>query len=150
MYKILTEQEHKLVFELDKEDRCKTAFIGYVRGDFGKNGDEFWHTWFGNQEDKNSSWFKEKLRGVVEECRRCEEHLILKDYKNMSSFCYKHPEVKLPNRYCEKSSAVRMEADGYVFYIRLVPVLGDYNFRIYCYDSAVLNILEDENGRDEE
>ena len=34
------------------EDRC----IGHLRGDFGKSGDEFWH-----------SWFEESARKIVHE-----------------------------------------------------------------------------------
>ncbi len=143
MYNILTEKEHKLVFALDNEDPCLAAFIGYVRGDFGKNGDEFWHTWFGHDEGKNGPHFKRQLTSIADDCRKNEQYPVLRDYRSMTEFCYKHQNTRLPENLAERSSAIRIDSHDYVFYIRLNYQRGDYNFRIYCYEKKVLDLLKE-------
>lgn len=66
------------------EDEC-LGCIGHVRMDFGKSGNEFWHTWWprGKQE-LNSPAFKSELQEVVDELRLT----VLKNRSAMERFCY--------------------------------------------------------------
>ncbi len=143
MYNILTEKEHKLVFQLEKDDPCLSAFIGYVRGDFGKDGNEFWHSWFGHDEKKNGPKFKVQLAAVADDCRKNPEHPVLKNFQAMAEFCYKNQKTRIPENLAERSSAIRIVFGDYVFYIRLIPQKGDYNFRIYCYEKKVLELIKE-------
>ena len=45
--------------------------IGHIRMDFGRNGNEFWHTWWPRgPEEWNSPAFKAELQEVVDELRQ--------------------------------------------------------------------------------
>ena len=48
----ITPKELKLLFRLDGNDPCREHLIGYVRGDFGKSGNEFYTTWFPEDDSK--------------------------------------------------------------------------------------------------
>ena len=48
-------------FRNDKGELTK-GLVGYLRGDFGRDGKEFHHTWFNNNEKLNNSNFKEAMQ----------------------------------------------------------------------------------------
>ena len=53
--------------------------------DFGRNGDEFWHTWWPRgPEGLNTPEFKEELGQVVAQLRRG----VLKDFSSMLRHCH--------------------------------------------------------------
>ena len=55
----ITPKELKLLFRLDGNDPCREHLIGYVRGDFGKSGNEFYTTWFPEDDSKKTEQFRE-------------------------------------------------------------------------------------------
>ena len=44
-YRVLTEAERKYTFSQSQQLSMQTGLIGYLRADFGSNGNEFWTTW---------------------------------------------------------------------------------------------------------
>ena len=45
-YRVLTEAERKYTFSQSQQLSMQTGLIGYLRADFGSNGNEFWFFWF--------------------------------------------------------------------------------------------------------
>ena len=72
--------------QLPAEDE-RLGAIGHVRMDFGRSGNEFWHTWWlRGPEELNSPTFKEELQQVVDKLRED----VLKSRFAMERFCYEH------------------------------------------------------------
>ena len=61
--------------------------VGHGRMDFGRSGNEFWHTWWPRgPEELNSPVFKAELQEVMDTLRES----VLKNRFAMERFCYKH------------------------------------------------------------
>ena len=122
------ENERELFFSSAK-DEFKNACIGYVRIDFG-NGSEFWHKWFGSNEQLNTSQFKKDLELVIESLRED----WLKDRSTMKQFAESIPLMDLGDR----GIGFKMQTDSHIFFLRCAPQAGDYDCYCYCYDRGLL------------
>ena len=129
------ESERELFFSSTKDD-IQNACVGYVRIDFG-SGSEFWHTWFGSNEQLNSPQFKEELGLVIDSLRED----WLKDRATMAQLCENIPLMDLG----ERGTGFRMQTDNNVFYFRCVPQAGDYDCYCFCYDRELLEMAMNED-----
>lgn len=106
--------------------------IGHVRMDFGKSGNEFWHTWHPRgAEELNSPAFKEELQQVVDMLRDD----VLKNRFAMERFCYEHGG-KISGGWTQNYGYV-VETDHYCYCLRCNPSPGDYNAYLTCFDLDV-------------
>lgn len=122
------ENERELFFSSTK-DEFKNACIGYVRIDFG-NGSEFWHKWFGSNEQLNTSQFKKDLELVIESLRED----WLKDRSTMKRLADSIPLMD----FGDKGIGFRMQTNSHIFFLRCAPQAGDYDCYCYCYDRNLL------------
>ena len=106
--------------------------IGHVRMDFGKSGNEFWHTWHPRgAEGLNSPAFKEELQQVVDMLRDD----VLKNRFAMEHFCYEHGgEI---NGGWTQNYGYVVETDHYCYCLRCNPSPGDYNAYLTCFNLDV-------------
>jgi hypothetical protein len=114
------------MFYLPKKDSLN---IGYMRGDFGKNGDEFWHSWFDGDVDRHTPEFKAEFQTVVDLLRQN----AFKDLRSSQDFCYKHPKAMLPgdvHRY-----GFKLETETRQYFVRCTVIPNDY-FYVFAYDKA--------------
>jgi len=125
------------------------GLVGYLRGDFGKDGNEFWHTWTDNNEKLNTTVFKEDFDKVMETLRE----RLFTDRNWMRSVAYNHQNSKIESEITD-SYGMFVETDRYEYDIRLITENGNYDFYIYCYDKnfqepQYLNArrFRDENGK---
>lgn len=96
--------------------------IGHVRMDFGKSGNEFWHTWHPRgAEELNSPAFKAELQQVVDKLRED----VLKNRFAMERFCYEHGG-KINGGWTQNYGFI-VEAEHYQYCLRCNPSPGDYN-----------------------
>lgn len=135
-------------FHNAKTDEIK-GLIGYLRGDFGKDGKEFWHTWF----DENAKLKTEEFRADLDKTMTTLRDRLLTDRDWMRSVSHNHPESKI-NSEITDSYGMFLETDKYEYDIRLITENGNYDFYIYCYDKRFqepqyLNAkrFRDENGK---
>ena len=101
-----------------------------MRGDFGKNGNEFWHSWFDADKGRNTPEFKAEFQIVAELLRQD----ILKDLRSSQDYCYRYPEAQLPgdvHRY-----GFKLETESRSYFVRCTVLPNDY-FYIFAYDKAV-------------
>lgn len=106
--------------------------IGHVRMDFGKSGNEFWHTWHPRgAEELNSPAFKEELQQVVDKLRED----VLKSRFAMERFCYEHGG-KISGGWTQNYGFI-METEHYQYCLRCNPSPGDYNAYLTCFDLDV-------------
>ena len=134
------ENERELFFSSTRDD-IKNACIGYVRIDFG-NGSEFWHKWFGSNEQLNTTQFKKDLELVIESLRED----WLKDRSTMKRLADSIPLMDLGDR----GTGFRMQTDSHIFFLRCAPQAGDYDCYCYCYDRGLLEQAMGEDMCEEE
>ena len=115
-------------FRNDKVEQTK-GLVGYVRGDFGRDGKDFHHTWFNNNEKLNNSNFKEDFDKIMETLRE----RLLTDRDWMRSVAYNHPDAKIVSE-STSSYGMFVETERYEYDIRTITEDGNYDFYIYCYD----------------
>ncbi len=112
--------------------------IGHLRMDFGRNGKEFWTTWFDHCSDKyNTKEFKAEIDDVVNELRLS----VLKDRSSMRSFCSAHGG-EIASSYGMRQFGYILETDHYKYCLRCKPMEGDYDGYLYCYDKRVQEMWE--------
>lgn len=112
--------------QLEKQEN---DLIGYLRGDFGDKGQEFYYTWFpGCADSLNDASFKLLFDVFVNDLRRD----VLRSRNNMEKYFNEHPEFELEGGYT-KMFGFECRLPFADCYIRCIPVQGDYNFYIRCY-----------------
>ena len=80
-------EEAGLFYAQHPEENKRLGAVGCVRMDFGRSGNEFWHTWWPRgPEELNSPVFKAELQEVVDTLRES----VLKNRFAMERFCYDH------------------------------------------------------------
>ena len=79
--------EAGLFYAQPPEEDKRLGTVGCVRMDFGRSGNEFWHTWWPRgPEELNSPAFKLELQEVMDTLRES----MLKSRFAMERFCYEH------------------------------------------------------------
>ena len=79
--------EAGLFYTPHPEEDKRRGTIGHIRMDFGRSGNELWHTWWPRgPEELNSPAFKAELQEVVDTMRED----VLKSRFAMERFCYDH------------------------------------------------------------
>lgn len=61
----LTVPERKYTYTQSSQLQGQTGNIGYLRGDFGSSGDQFYTTWFDTRPQWKSDEFKRDLDDVI-------------------------------------------------------------------------------------
>ena len=131
----MTVEEDKYTFRQSSQISGQTGLIGYLRADFGKNGNEFYSSWEDWNKDLKTPDFKQELDEVINYLR--EEGDILSGRVAMNRYCNDTPQSKMtmePDYY-----GVRIDTDKYAYLMRLNPNKGDYNLYCYCYEKVWLD-----------
>jgi hypothetical protein len=121
-----TADESKMFYRNDGEGSLS---VGYLRGDFGKNGTEFHHSWFDSDMGRNTPEFKAEFQEVMNTLRQG----VLKDLRTTQDFCYSHPEAQLPgdiHRY-----GFKLETETRQYFVRCTVIPNDY-FYVFAHDKA--------------
>lgn len=112
-----------MVYYNKKTDEGKC--IGYLRGDFGRSGSEFWTSWFDVRTELKNAKFREDLQKTVNELR--EAGNILHDYSTMIKNLHFGTELGFGSYgFCFNTD--------YHYCLRCIHRIGDYNFYLYCYE----------------
>ena len=117
--------ENKELYFSDSSKDAERGCVGHLRIDFGRDGDEFWTSWFDHQENLKTEEFKQEFDDVINELRKT----VLSNFNEMSSVCSLHRDCSVEGSYCFK-----VETDRYEYYLRCIPSAGSYNAYCYCYD----------------
>ena len=136
--------EEAALFNSDDEKDQEHSCIGHLRGDFGYNGKEFWHSWFGRQDALNTPEFKADLAAVITGLRT---QGPLKDLRSMAYYCCGHREAKIPGALHPETYGFCVNTDQYRYYIRCFPLQGDYKFHVHCYKKGNERLWEKTGGR---
>lgn len=125
--------EAGLFYALPKERNAELGAIGNVRIDFGRDGDEFWHTWWPRgDEELNSPEFKAELKELVNELR---ETGPLKSLSAMYGYCAEHGG-QIEGGWRQNYGYV-VETEHYRYCLRCNPGPGDYQSYLTAFDLRV-------------
>ena len=125
--------EAGLFYRIEPEQNELLGGIGHLRMDFGRNGEEFWTSWFDHCGDKwNTPEFKAEIDAVVNELRQT----VLRDRAAMRSYCAEFGGV-LGKDYGEGQYGYVIETAHYRYCLRCKPQEGDYDGYLYCFDRRV-------------
>jgi|GEM_PF-1418902 len=122
-----TSDEKNMFYRNDKEGNL---CVGYMRGDFGKNGGEFRHNWFDGDKARNTPEFKAEFQDVINTLRQD----ILKDHKSSSAYCHSHLDAKLQDGDGHRFG-FKLETDRRQYFVRCTTLRDDY-FYVFAYDKA--------------
>ncbi len=127
--------ENKMFY---RDDDNKQS-VGYLRGDFGRSGNDFFHSWSDAGNGRNTMEFKDEFQDVMTLLRND----VLKDHKSCVDYCSQRPEAKLPDgdgrRY-----GFKLETDERQYFIRCTTLRDDY-FYVFIVDKAA-PVLEQERS----
>lgn len=127
----LLPRERKYTFKQSHQLNMQTGLIGYLRADFGTNGNEFWSTW---HEGPNSRIITAEFRAEFDEVinsLRCENN-ILNKRSEMSHFCYVN-SAEIAYNDERNHYGMRVDTKEHSYLMRLNPNRGEYNLYCYCY-----------------
>lgn len=144
-YRVLTETERKYTFSQSQQLSMQTGLIGYLRADFGSNGNEFWTTWNDFRKDLKTDEFKAEFDDVINGLRDGD---VLSGRKSMSSYCYSTPDSSFNDD--RNHYGIRLDTEKYSYLMRFNPNRGEYNLYCYCYQKEWLNNHLKNAGQDTE
>ena len=125
-------EEAGLFYTPHPEEDKRLGTVGHVRMDFGRSGNEFWHTWWPRgPEELNSPVFKAELQEVVDTLRES----VLKNRFAMERFCYARGG-KISGGWTQNYGYI-VETEHYRYCLRCNLSPGDYNGYLTAYDLDV-------------
>ena len=134
-----TPEENLYLFGQSTKISGKTAFVGYLRGDFDKSGNGFYTTWFDDRIYLKTDEFKSEFDTVINGLRSDKAYGgLLENLSSMQSYCHKHKEGCIEQNY-SKQYGFRLNTDKYAYLIRCNPINGDYSFYVYAYVKQYLD-----------
>lgn len=128
--------EQKYTYRQSPQLDAQTGCIGYLRGDFGSTGKEFYSSWFDNMAYLKTPEFRAELDQVINALREDSQYGgILADRRSLSSACHQSTTPK----FGRDESGFRVNTKDHAYLLRLNSSPGDYNFYIYCYQRDYLD-----------
>ena len=134
-YKPLTPVERLYTYGQSQQLIMQTGAIGYLRGDFGKNGAEFYTRFFDEVESRKTDSFRADIDRVVNAMR--EPGGPLRDRYTMLSFCGLRDSAGFEGN-IGKEYGFRVDTKEFSYMLRCNPSPHDYNFYIKCYQRVAL------------
>ena len=135
---VMKQEEVLYTYSNSHQISMQTGLIGYLRGDMGSSGNEFWSTWNEFRSDYNTPIFKEDLDNVINTLREKGNLLsnlleIFKAYHDMPESHFKGAAEAM------QYFGVRVNTEDYAFLMRLTPMRGEYNLYCHCYRKDFLD-----------
>ena len=126
--------EKHLYFQLNGEQAERHGAIGYLRGHFGRGGNEFHTSWFDNQRNLKSPAFKAEFDTIINHLRAG----LLKNRRGMEGFCSQHDSVFIMDCGVERGAGFKVQTPDYSCFARCTPNSADYDFYVFAYDNNYL------------
>ncbi len=120
-------EESHLLYRLDGEAAERHGAIGYMRADFGRDGREFWSTWFDSQPHLKTSAFKNEFEDVINALRGDGQEPPCASRANLEAFC----ETNSADSYTVRTT-------DFSYYFRFRPMRAHYDIYCYAYDNRYL------------
>lgn len=122
----------------------QTGGIGRLRGDFGKDGREFFTTWEDGHGRYKTDAFRQEFDRVVNTLRQ--PGGLFSGRSEMARFCHDHADAGFDGNYC-REYGFRINTQQYSYLLRCHANPGDYNFYLFAYMTEHLDRHMENAGR---
>ncbi|MFR5875259.1 MAG: hypothetical protein ACLUFN_02085 [Eubacterium sp.] len=139
---LCTAKENEMIYTYRQSQQIKmiTGYVGYLRGDFGSNGNEFYSSWMDEISERKTPEFQSEFDEVINALRDDPKYRgILRNLEDMKLLCSTRPQSHIPNVFMSDSYAFRVNTEKYAYLIRCIPHKNDYNFCITAYEKDSLD-----------
>lgn len=123
--------ERKYTYAQSMQLEGQTGSIGYLRGDFGSGGNDFYTTWNDHRKQWKTDEFKAEFDDVIN-ALRSDEYGLLQSRHALDKYAGRYPQSSFQGNYCTEY-CFRADTEKYAYLIRCNPNKGDYNFYCFCY-----------------
>lgn len=138
--RIMAEPEQKYSFKQTMQFNSMCGAVGYLRGNFGRDGNEFHSTWFDIIKEHKTPEFQQEFDNVINALRDDIKYRgLLRNLDDMKMLCHTRPSSKIKIANEMNCYGFRVDSDKYSYLIRCMPHKGDYNFYVYAYNREWLN-----------
>ena len=129
----LRAEERKYTYAQSHQLSMQTGSIGYLRGDFGSDGKEFYTSWFNTAESRKIDAFKTELDEAIN-ALRFEERFgpLLADRRHMQDYARGHSDSAFEGNYTTEYG-FRVDTENYAYLLRSNPTNGENNLYCHCY-----------------
>lgn len=127
----LTIAEQKYTYAQSHQLEGQTGSIGYLRGDFGSDGKQFFSSWFDHRQSLKTDVFKSELDEVIN-ALRSEQYGLLQNRTAMVRYVREFPDSAFRGSYTTEYG-FRADTQTHAFLIRCNPIRGAYNFYCCCF-----------------
>lgn len=118
----MAQEEQKYTYQQSMQIQGQTGSIGYLRGDFGSRGNEFYTTWNDHREPLKTGEFQAEFDGVIN-ALRSEEYGLLESRSKMRGYAGKFPDSAFSGN-CGTEYGFRVDTEKHACLIRCNPVKG--------------------------
>ncbi len=108
----------------------QTGGVGYLRGDFGRSGREFFTTWEDGPGRYKTGVFRQEFDRVVNTLRQ--PGGLFSGRSEMARFCQDHADAGFDGNDC-REYGFRINTQQYSYLLRCHTDPGDYNFYLFAY-----------------
>lgn len=126
-------EERLYMYQQSCQLENQTGSIGYLRADFGREGTDFYTSWFDHIPSFRGEDFSDEFDAVINALRfESENGGLLKSRNAMRLYCRDCPESMFMGKYCTEYG-FRIDYGKYSLLLRCSPMQGDYNLYVFCY-----------------
>lgn len=139
---IRTAKDNEKIYALRQSQQLKmqTGYVGYLRGDFGSQGNEFYSAWMDEIKDRKTPQFQLEFDDVINALRDNPQYSwILYNLEEMKFFCNTRPESYIAFDSMPYTFAFRADTENYSYLIKCQTGKGDYNFCVTAYEKDCLD-----------
>jgi len=126
--------EEKLCFS-DADENNELGCLGYVRGDFGKSGNEFYTTW---HEGKSESLMTDEMKSEIDNVVNTLYGDVLKSRNDMRQYCYDKDKARNFHSIYDRCWEFRILTNKCAMYLMCQVDHNDYSFYLHIYVKDVL------------
>lgn len=135
----LLAEERKYTYGQSSQLTAQIGSIGYLRGDFDRDDDSFYTTWFDVAASRKTDAFKAEFDSVINALRFDERYgFPIAGRREMRDYVRNHPDSAFEGNYTTEYG-FRVDTPDYSYLLRCNPLNGDYNFYCYCFESKWLD-----------
>ena len=127
------ESEHDLFFGMEGETAEQHGYIGYLWGNYGRDGREFHTTWYDVQPDLKTDVFRDEFKDIIDYLRDAS----LDPVEGPDVFKF-HCLQNMRYRVTDTTVRFKIVTEHYSYYFRCQPGPGKYNLFCMVYDNRFL------------
>lgn len=138
--RVAKDNEKIYVFAQSQQIKMQTGYVGYLRGDFGSQGNEFYSTWQDEISIRKTPEFKKEFDDVINALRDDPKYRgILRNLDDMKLLCSARLQGYITFDAMPNTYAFRADTEHYAYLIKCQTGKGDYNFYVTAYEKDYLD-----------